>query len=158
MTYYLKYCIALVLICLESSSYFNARYLKQFSKTLIGLFYYVYDFLMSKKSCTRFKAVAKCSYMNASLHQALKRRPSCSRCHQQRCRTRWPKRAAQGAWSAAPATIPLVCSTARPGSGAYAETTSNTALIFSRNSWGKNGSARTCMPRSTLTTLTSASG
>lgn len=64
---------------------------------------------------------------NPSPVQVLRKLPSCTQCPPQLSRTPWPAPAAPGAWSAAPAMTPRTWRTARPGSGASVETTSNTA-------------------------------
>lgn len=89
---------------------------------------------------------------NPSPVQVLRKLPSSMQYPLQLLPTPWPERVVLGAWSAAPAMTPQTWRTARPGSGAFVETTSNTAPSSWKNSWVRRGLAKTCGPRWTSIT------
>ena len=91
-------------------------------------------------------------FPNPSPVQVLRKLPSSMQCPLQPSPTPWPEHAVLGAWSAAPVMTPRTWRTARPGNGAFVETTSNTAPSSWKNSWVRRGLAKTCGPRWTSTT------
>lgn len=64
---------------------------------------------------------------NPSPVQVLRKLPSSMQCPLQLSPTPWPEHVVLGAWSAAPVMTPQTWRTAKPGNGAFVETTSNTA-------------------------------
>lgn len=90
--------------------------------------------------------------LNPSPVQVLRKLPSSMQCPLQLLPTPWPEHVVLGAWSAAPAMTPQTWRTARPGNGAFVETTSNTAPSSWKNSWVRRGLAKTCGQRWTSTT------